>query len=462
MAAVASSRAASLRTAPGPRGVVPSITMPTIAGKAPHLSLLRDGQRYGEVVRYTAGPIVIHALTNPDHIKHVLQENHANYEKGRGVKTMRAFLGDGLLTSEGGFWKRQRRMAQPAFHRQRLMALTEAMVGVGRDMVERFEPWSRTGEPVNVADEMARATLGIVGLTLFGVDPSASASAVAGALTVALDETNRRTTSLVRLPLSVPTPRNRAFRRALKVLDDLVYGIIARRRAASAGERAGAHDLLSMLMESRDEDTGEAMSDKQLRDEVMTIVLAGHETTANALAWTFYLLSEHPEVFRKLRAEVTRVLDGRAPTFEDLASLKYTRMVLEEAMRLYPPAWIFGRTAIGEDALGSYRIPAKSLVVVSPYCVQRTAKLWPNPEGFEPERFSAEATAKRHKFAYLPFGAGPRVCIGNQFAIMEAQVLLAMMVQRYRLDLAPGFRVEAQPMVTLRPKYGISVNVRPH
>ena len=411
---------------------------------------------YGDVVRFRMADRTLHLIRHPDDIKHVLQENAASYTKGRGIEKMRRFLGDGLLTSEGELWRRQRKLAQPAFHHKRLQGLVNTMSEATAAMLGRFRGHAQSGARIDIAKEMMRVTLAIVGQTLFSADVSGDADAVGHALTVALEYTSRRLKTLIDIPPHVPTPENLRFVHAVKTLDRVVYGIIEERRRT--GEDTG--DLLSMLMLAKDEETGEAMSDRQLRDEVMTIVLAGHETTANALAWTWYLLSKEPVVWRALREEVTRVLpNGAVPTFEDLPKLKYTRMVIEEAMRLYPPAWFFGRRAIQDDVVHGYAFPARSVVAVSPYYTHRHPDFWPNPEGFDPTRFSPEASATRHKYAYIPFGGGPRICIGNSFAIFEAQVIVAMVTQRYRLDLVPGDPIVPEAAVTLRPKGGVPVTV---
>jgi cytochrome P450 len=253
---------------------------------------------------------------------------------------------------------------------------------------------------------------------------------------------------LASLPERVPTPRNRRFSRALSTVDKIVYSMIEERRAG----RIVADDLLSMLMEARDAETGESMSDKQLRDEVMTIFLAGHETTASSLSWALYLVSKDPNVEEKLAAEVDAALNGRTPAMEDLPNLPYTRMVIEEALRLYPPAWAFGRQAIADDEIGGYRIPANSSVLVSPWITHRHPAFWDRPQQFDPERFTAEKSAGRPRYAYFPFGGGPRQCIGNEFAMMETQLVLAMIAQQFKFRLVPGQRVEPDPSVTLRPK----------
>jgi cytochrome P450 len=404
-------------------------------------------RKYGDVVRYQLGPLTAHLVLHPDDVKHVLQENHANYEKGRGTKRLKLLLGDGLLTSEGELWRRQRRLAQPAFHPKRVAELVSTMVRSTETMLAEWGPRAARGESVDLAAEMMRLTLDVVARTLFGADLKGDATRVYAAVTTALDFTNKRLMLPITVPMRLPLPGNERFKRAKKTLDDLVFSIVeSRRRAKDHG-----HDLLAMLMDARDDDTGQAMSDQQLRDEVMTVVLAGHETTAAALAWTFMLLSREPVVWRKLRSEVEEVLGDRQLTAEDLPKLKYTRMVIEEGMRLYPPAWMFGRSALGEDTVGGIRIEPGSMVILSPFFTHRHPQFWSNPEGFDPERFAPEEVAKRPKHAYLPFGSGPRVCIGNAFAIAEAQAILATVTQRYRVEVLAR-DVAVEPMITLRPK----------
>ncbi len=442
--------------APGPKSFLGLRTFPGFQrGAARIYRHVDDANRYGDVVRYDVGRVVAHVLRHPDDIKHVLQENHANYIKGRGLRKLKIFLGEGLLTSEGAHWLRQRRLIQPAFHRARLEALVAKMARATETMADEWSELASHGETIDVAREMMRLTLEIASTTLFSVSTRGSADKVGGALSVALREAVRRTFAIVELPLRVPTPRNVAYREAMRSLDSVVYGIIAERRKAPGGD----DDLLSMLIDTRDEATGEAMTDAQLRDEVMTLFLAGHETTANQLAWTFYLLSKHPAERRRLETEIDTVLGDRSPTFDDLAKLTRTRMTIDESMRIFPPVWMFGRTALEDDVVRGYRIPKRSFVGVSPYLLHRHPAYWKNPEGFDPDRFDATASVGRHKYAYLPFGGGPRVCIGNHFAIMEAQVVLSILSRRFRVELAPGARVELEPLITLRPKGGIAVTV---
>ena len=297
---------------------------------------------------------------------------------------------------------------------------------------------------------MMRLTLRIVGETLLGYDPSRDADEVGDALAHLLAIVNERTTRVIFFARPrLPTPENLRLRRAVGTLDEIVLRIIAERRKSRGG------DLLSMLMEARDAETGEAMDDRQLRDEAMTIFLAGHETTANALAWTWLLLSRYPAARRELRAELSEVLGGRSPTADDLPRLRFTRMLLEESMRLYPPAWIIARSAGGADEIGGYEIPAGSIVFVSPYIVHRHPRFWEDPEGFDPHRFEKEPP----RGAYFPFGGGPRACIGNGFAMMEAQLVLATVAQRVTFELVPGHPVELEPSITLRPRHGLAMQL---
>jgi cytochrome P450 len=407
-------------------------------------------RQFGDVAFLKIGPRRGYLLTRPDDIRHVLQDNARNYRKSPLYDKLRAPLGNGLLTSEGAYWLRQRRMAQPAFHRQRVEALASLMVDAAEETAARWESLSSRGEPVEIANEMMRLTQAIVLRTLLGADLGPFTGKVDRAWTLVNEHIGESFWSLGFME-RWPTPRNRRFTQALGVLDQAVFHIINERRRSGRE----TNDLLSMLLFARDEETGQAMTDRQLRDEVMTILLAGHETTALALAWTWYLLSQYPDARRRVETEVDRALAGRVPGLQDLNSLPYGRMVIEEALRLYPPAWGFSRQAIGPDTIGGYSLPAGWLVFVVPFVMHRLPTYWDEPETFDPERFSPEQNAARLKFVYLPFGAGPRQCIGNQFAMIEAQLVLAALARRYRLVLSPGHPVEVQALITLRPRFGI-------
>ena len=388
-------------------------------------------------------------LSHPDVIEYVLVENNRNFTKTRILRRNRRLLGDGLLTSDGGFWRRQRRLAQPAFHRKRVAAYGEVMAAFAR---RSLEGW-RDGETIDVHEEMMRLTLEIVAKCLFDADVGAEARVVGRAMKVALENfsSQRR---LIRIPKSIPTPRNFRFEMAARRLDRIVHTIIEERR--KSGEDRG--DLLSMLMLAQDE-SGERMTDEQLRDEVMTLLLAGHETTANALSWAFWLLSSNIEAEAKLAEELGRVLGGRVPTMADLPTLPYAERVLKESMRLYPPAWVMGREAIGECEVGGYRMPARTTALMSQWVVHRDPRYHHDPERFDPDRWTAEYEEGLPRFAYFPFGGGPRQCIGASFAMTEARLILATVAQRFRMELAPGQRVEPHPSITLRPKEGIRMTL---
>jgi cytochrome P450 len=411
-----------------------------------------------DLVRLPVASRSIYLVRRPDDIRYILQENRHNFSKRtRGYAELRLLLGNGLINSDGDFWLRQRRLAQPAFHRQRIAGFAEKMVDLTRQMLERWETAARSGERLDVASEMMTLTLRIVGWTLLSTEVGPDSPAVGRALSELLPQVLRRSLAILRLPRSLPTSKNRALWAARATLDRVVLRMIAERRQRGS---EGA-DLLGMLMSARDEETGEAMSDAQLRDEVMTIFLAGHETTANALAWTLYFLSRHPDVRRRLEGEVAAVLQGRQPTAADLPKLAYALAVVQESMRLYPPVWLLMRRCESDDVLAGYRVPAHAFVAVAPFIIHRDPTLFENPEGFDPERFLGERAAQVPRFGYLPFSAGPRACIGNGFALMEAQLVLASIVQRFRLDLVPGHPVELHPAVTLRPRHGMRMTLHP-
>lgn len=446
------------RIAPGPKG------LPVLGSS---LEMMRNPLRFvdrirwqGDVVRFRAatpsGTLIAHLLTRPEHAEYVLKDNIDNYRKSGVYDRAALFVGNGLLTSSGEHWRRQRRIMQPAFGRRRIAGLASKITSATERMLERWAEPAEREAALDVAREMMRLTLTIVGETLLSTDFSAETDKVGRAASYLLWYTGRRTTAVFSLPDSWPTPRNRRFRRELDVLEELVYGLINDRR--SSGDHG--EDLLAMLMDARDDETGEAMSDRQLRDEVMTILIAGHETTANALAWTWFLLARHPEAAYRLRAELDGALGGRTPTFADLSSLPYTKMVFQEALRLYPPVWMMARIANETDEIGGYRIPQGSRIALSPYVVHRNPDLWERPEEFYPERFDPALVGDRPRYAYIPFSGGPRNCIGQHFATMEAQLVIATIAQRYFVDLAPGQQVEPDPGITLRPRNGLPMLLR--
>jgi len=418
------------------------------------LGYLRLIAPLGDVVRLRFGRSLF-LLNHPDHARHVLHDNYTNYRKSFFYGRMKPLVGEGLLTSEQPEWKRKRRLAQPAFHKERLAGFAGIMSRHTSAMLERWSPAAACGEPLDVAAEMMKLTLIVVGHALFGQDLLGGAERAGRALTTALRITNERFFALIDLPPWVPTPRNLRFSAAMRVLDALVNEIIASRHTGSPRD-----DLLGMLMEARDEGGG-GLTDAELRDEVMTMILAGHETTANALTWAFHLLAGTPQVESALHQESSRVLEGREATVEDLPRLDLASRVHQEAMRLFPPAWIFGREAVAPDRFGPYSIPAGAAVSISPYLLHRDPRFWEVPDRFDPDRFLPAEVARRHKFAYVPFAAGPRMCIGSSFAMMEMQIVLAMVTSRYRLMPVSDRPVELDPSVTLRPRHGMWMTIVP-
>ena len=408
-------------------------------------------EQYGDVVQIRFFIWPAYLVSHPDGIKHVLQENKQNYNKDLiPYKIFKPLLGKGLVTNDGKSWLHQRRLMQPAFHRKRLDAFGLLMTDATVTMLDQWQDFATREQPLDIAAEMLRLTLRIVGQTFFNIDLSDETHIVGQAVTT-VNQLHSDYIYAPFPPLHIPTPRNRRLQVSYRALDQVVRGIITNRRS----HNTDTGDLLSMLLLARDEETGQGMDDQQVRDEVITLLIAGYETVSTALTWTWYLLSQYPDVERQLHAELDTVLGGHLPMVQHLPRLSYTRMVLEEALRLYPPAWIFGRKAIAEDEIGGYFIPANSMIVLSPYMTHRHPAFWGDPEVFEPERFTPERSAGRPHYAYFPFGGGPRVCIGNNFALMEMQLILATVAQRYKLRLVPGHTVEPEALLSLHPRYGL-------
>jgi len=438
---------------PSPREMLPKIRK--IQSDAPGF-LLELARQYGDVAHFPVGRLPVFIVNHPEGVKHVLQDQNRRYSKNTvQYNALSTITGRGLLTSDGAFWLRQRRLAQPAFARPRMMALDQIVVPATRAMLERWESAARAGATLDIDSEMMRLTLEIVGKALFSIDLSRDAARLTGAVLTALDHIIYRARYMLVPPDFVPTPRNLRFKRALRTLDDAVYAIIAeRRRAGQPGE-----DLLGMLLQARDEDSGQPMSDLHVRDEVLTMLIAGHETVASALTWTWNLLAGQPQARQQMRSEVERVLGGREPGTQDLSQLTYTGQVFSEALRLYPPAWVITRRAEEADEISGYSIPAGGLVIMSPYVVHRRPDFWEDPLAFRPERFAPEHEKQQHRFAYLPFGGGPRLCIGSHFATVEATLIMAMITQRFALAMVPGAKVEMDALVTLRPHGGMPMRL---
>ncbi len=415
------------------------------------MSLARE---YGDLAYFKLGPQPVFLINHPDYIRDVLITHNKNFMKGEGLQRAKRLIGEGLLTSEGEFHTRQRRLAQPAFHRQRIAGYAATMVDYAARMRERWRP----GETMEISREMMRLTLAIAGKTLFDTDVESEADEIGDALTQAMSQFNRVMIPFSHLLEKLPLPAVRRFQRARDRLDATIYRIIDERRRSS--EDRG--DLLSMLIQARDEEgDGSGMTDEQLRDEAMTILLAGHETTANALTWTWYLLSEHPDIEARFHAEVDQVLNSRLPSAEDYPRLRYTEMVFAESMRLYPPAWIIGRRALGDYRINGYHIPARSILLMSQFAMHHDVRYFPDPFKFDPERWRPEVKESRPKFSYFPFGGGPRLCIGESFAWMEGVLVMATVAQRWKLRLVPDHPVELRPIVTLRPKCGMKMTLEP-
>jgi cytochrome P450 len=429
---------------PGPKN--PPIIGNLYAFRSDPLGFLSKATRqYGDLVYFKVARQHMYVVNHPDYVREILVANQGNFIKSRALQRAKILLGEGLLTSEGQHHLRQRRLVQPAFHRERLAGYAAAM---SECAVRWRERWT-AGSALDISTEMPHLTLSVVARTLFSADVQSEASDIGEAMTSVLQMFR-----LLLLPFSeyldkLPLPAIRRFEKARSRLDATIYGLIRERR--NSGQDTG--DLLSMLLLAQDE--GDEMSDEQVRDEALTLFLAGHETTANALTWTWYLLSQHPDVERRLHEEIDTVLAGRAPELADVPQLRYAEMVLSEALRLYPPAWAIGRMAKDAFSLGGVEIPAKSICILSPYLVQRDARWFPDPEKFDPERWSPEAREARPKFVYFPFGGGARVCIGERFAWMEGVIVMAAIAQRWRLRVEPGQQVEPLPLITLRVKNGL-------
>ncbi len=411
----------------------------------------RWAARYGDVVSVRFGRREIVFLFHPDLIEDVLVDRGRGFIKHYRLRQTERTLGRGLLTSEGDFWRGQRKLAQPAFHRERIRSYARSMVDYTERMLAGFQP----GQMRDIQADMMRLTLHIVAKTLFDSEIGGRSQVASEAMETLMRAFVARTGRLIAPPHWIPTPLNLRVERAIRRLERILFDLIDERRRS--GEDRG--DLLSMLLAARDEDSGRGMTDRQLRDELMTLFMAGHETTANTLAWVWLLLSEHPQVEARLHAELDSVLGGRAPTFEDLPRLPYCASIISETLRFYPTVWMVGREAIRDLEIGGWPIPKGTTVFMPQWVVHRDRRWYDDPLQFQPERWADGKLDHIHKYAYFPFGGGPRICIGNNFALMESALVLATMANRFRLRLAPGAVVRPLATMTLRPAAGVPMVV---
>ena len=448
---------------PGPKGNLLLGSLPDI--RRDRVQFLMDIQRdYGDVVRIRLGPVEGLAIFHPDAIQRVMQDNQTNYSKDTiAFKSLRLIFGNGLISSNGDFWLRQRRLAQPAFHKDRINSLCDLIIAQTQETLEPLESAAKNGQAINIGNELMNLTIGVVTQALFSNRVQDVDGNLGEIIQHLASDTTFRFENPFYPPLWIPAPRNRRLNTALKRLDEVIHGIIADRREHPSEK----NDVLEMMMEAQLEEsevTGDQprnMTDKQLRDEMVTLMLAGHETTAMHLGWTLYLLSLHPEVEARLRRELDAVLGGRPPRLDDLPQLEYTRMVRDESMRLYPPVWLTERKPIKDDVLCGYHIPAGISIAITQYVTHRHPGFWDNPEAFDPERFNTEHSMGRHDYAYFPFGGGGRQCLGKNLALLESQIILVMLLQRYRFELKPGWQVVKEPEISLRLKGGLWMHLKP-
>lgn len=411
-------------------------------------------ERYGDAVRMVAGPKTLYFFNHPDHAKHVLTENSGNYHKGIGQAHAKRALGDGLLTSEGELWRAQRRTIRPVFQHQRIAGQADAVAKEAAALVDRLK--ARVGRgPVDLAEEATGLTLGVLGRTLLESDLHAF-DTIGASFEAVQDQAMFDMVTMNALPVWLPFPTQTRFRRARRELQRIVGRLVRDRLPGGDGD-----DALSRILAGAGAEEDPRSRGRRVRDELVTLLLAGHETTASTLSWAFYLVDRHPGTAERLREEAVRVLGDRAPTYEDLHELTFTTMVVQEAMRLYPPVWILPRRALADDEVGGYRVPAGADVLICPYTLHRRPDSWEDPERFDPDRFDPDRRDERHRYAYIPFGAGPRVCVGSNLGMLEAVFVLAAVSRELRLNLPTGHKVRPEPMLSLRVRGGLPMNVRP-
>jgi cytochrome P450 len=407
-------------------------------------------KKYGDIMSLSIPTKRIALVSNPEYAKYILLDNNKNYTKSLAYNLLQILLGKGLLTSEGDFWKKQRRLIQPAFHRKKLEELTAMMVARAEQTADKFEIYASDSRHFDIVPEMTALTLDVISKAIFSSGVEEKADMVGKQISLLNQYTIEKLTHPLRLPFFVPTPFNLKERKAINLLNEVVYDIISARKK----EGVSKDDLLSMLIDARDEDTGETMSDQQLRDELMTIFVAGNETSSMALSWTLYLLSQNPDAEAKILAEI----DSRREhdvNYNTINEYVYVKQVIEESMRMYPPVWSVGRRTIDEDEIGGYRILKHTNILIPIIWFHHSPKYWQEPHLFRPERFEPEKRNNINRYVYFPFGGGPRLCIGNNFAMLEMQIILVALYRRFRFRLQENFKVVAEPLVTLRAKNGI-------
>ncbi len=470
-----------MQQAPGPRGR--EVLAVALGRKRDPLRLIAQlHEKFGDMVRIPVGDTAQFLLGSLDGVKHVFLDQHRNYSKGPAYELLASILGKGLVTSEGEHWKKQRKLIQPIFQKARLRIFSEIMLDLVLEEVRALEALADSDGSADVFSRMMDLALKIVSRTVLGADMQGQERKIHDSFTIILHHIEKLSTSKLRflelLPggsrlrglrkwlTGLPSGERKQFLSAIEALNGVIGGVISQRRAemnsakpAKSAVDSSAPDLVTLLLQTQDESGRLAMSDIEIRDEVMTLFLAGHETTATALTWTFYLLAKHPEYYGKIRTEIESVLQDRAPTLEDLASLGMCQWVFEESMRLYPPVWRLSRVAREKDEIQGYSVPSGSVILVTPYLIHRDPRYWEHPETFEPERFCPERSAARQRLAYMPFGAGPRACVGAIFAMTEAQMILAVICRRIFFQLEPDHQLVLEPRLLLRPRGGMPMSV---
>lgn len=454
-AATATAEAGRGRTAPGPTGGVLFGALSEF--KKDTLRLLTEMQRrYGGIVRMKMGPYLVHQVTGPEYVKHVLQNNPHNYVRGRFYRGFNLFFGRGMLTTDGAEWRARRAVSQPFFHRQRLRAGGPVITDTVSDLLRSWEEPARTGQPIDITDDLMRLAMGVLGRLLYGVDLRDYADRLLPVVRFSLKAMIITGEIEQMLPRWIPTRYQRQLRRYQNVLNGVMDEIIDLHRAG----RGSPDSVVSALLASTNPVTGKPWTQREIRAELKTLFLAGHETTGCALTWTLYAIAQHADVRRNLDEELARVLGGRVPTVADLDNMPYLRQVVDESLRMYPPIWLFPRDAVQDDVIGGYHIPAGSTILVTPYAAHHNDATWENPEAFDPERF-CPAHKGRDRYAYFPFGGGARKCIGMDLALLEIQLAVAMICQRYRLSLVASHPVHPAALVSLRPQPKVFMKISP-